>query len=453
MRRATLRAALLLPLVTPAVAAEPDRAPPKMANGIKVAEVTANSATVWTRTTDGKAAGRPGEVRVAWWPVGDKSERRETPWRATDPEQDFTRRFALSGLSPETEYRLQVSALASTNEASSGSRLTGGFRTAPAADSPADVTFTVVTGQRNDTRDRGDQGHAIYQSMLELRPDFFVHTGDVVYYDKPGPQSRTPALARFRWNRMYAYPLQREFHNHVPSYFIKDDHDIVRNDCFPKQSYGELTWDEGVAIFREQTAAPPTPYRTVRWGRDLQVWMLEGREFRSPNNMPDGPDKTILGAEQIAWLESTIAASDAAFKVIISATPIVGPDRSNKQDNHANKGFQHEGDWLRAMLAKVPNLYVACGDRHWQYASVDPPTGLREFCSGPTTNAHAGGWSQKRYDPERHLFLRVKGGFLSVALEHKTGAPRLAFRHHRVDGAVVNEEVFELEPAAEPALP
>ena len=34
-------------------------------------------------------------------------------------------------------------------------------------------------------------------------------------------------------------------------------------------------------------------YRTFRWGRGLQIWLVESRDFRSANTMKDGPDKTI----------------------------------------------------------------------------------------------------------------------------------------------------------------
>lgn len=414
-----------------------------MANAFKVGEVTADSAIVWTRTTGEGFAGAPGSVRVTWWPSNDPAAEQSTEWLTTDPDRDHTRRPKLTGLKPGTRYGLRVEARVSPEATPTAAE--GSFRTAPAATDPAAVTFTVVTGQRNDTRDRGDEGHAIYESMLsagpgKTPPDFFVHTGDVVYYDKPGPDSRTAALARFRWNRMYAYPLQRAFHQRVASYFLKDDHDILRDDCWPGQKYGELTWEEGLAIFAEQTPSPATPYRTVRWGKDLQVWLLEGREFRSPNPEPDGPDKTILGAEQLAWLERTLDASDATFRVVISATPIIGPDRSAKRDNHANQGFQHEGTRLRRLLADREGVYVACGDRHWQYASNDPVTGLLEYCSGPTTDLHAGGFSQDRYDANYHRHLRVQGGFLSVSVGRPSGEPRLTFRHHAVDGSVVHEE-------------
>ena len=80
-------------------------------------------------------------------------------------------------------------------------------------------------------------------------------------------------------------------------------------------------------------------YRTYRWGKGVQVWLTESRDFRTPNTMKDGPEKTIWGKEQKEWLMKTLLASDADWKVLISPNPIVGPDRSNKADNHANAAF------------------------------------------------------------------------------------------------------------------
>ena len=51
----------------------------------------------------------------------------------------------------------------------------------------------------------------------------------------------------------HALPFQRAFHREVASFFMYDDHDILRNDCWPGQTYGTLTFDQGVGIFHEQT--------------------------------------------------------------------------------------------------------------------------------------------------------------------------------------------------------
>jgi alkaline phosphatase D len=91
----------------------------------------------------------------------------------------------------------------------------------------------------------------------------------------------------------------------------------------------------------------------------------EGRDFRSSNTAPDGPGKTIWGKEQIDWFKKTVKESDATFKVLISETPLVGPDRESKADNYANAGFKYEGDMLRKFISEQKNMVVATGDRHW----------------------------------------------------------------------------------------
>ena len=148
---------------------------PHQATGIRIGEVTATSAIVWTRLTarpkreesSWEVPGATGTVKVVWWPRADPIERRETKWRAADPEADYTCQVELEGLSPRTDYGLEVLTRApGSGEATS--RLEGGFRTAPAADRPAPVRFTVVTGQGYHRRDAEDRGHAIYPLMLAL---------------------------------------------------------------------------------------------------------------------------------------------------------------------------------------------------------------------------------------------------------------------------------------------
>ena len=179
-------------------------------------------------------------------------------------------------------------------------------------------------------------------------------------------------------------------------------------------------------------------YRTFRWGQDVQIWLVEGRDYRSANPDPDGPEKTIWGAEQKAWFKETVEASDATFRILISPTPFVGPDNPDKFDSHATESFGTEARDLRAFLVEH-DMIVICGDRHWQYVSVHNETGLREYATGPASDAHAGGWTQGGASPE-HRYLNVIGGFLSVTAERQDGAPTLTLRNHGVDGEVFYED-------------
>ncbi|MDN3689844.1 alkaline phosphatase D family protein [Cyclobacterium jeungdonense] len=206
---------------------------------------------------------------------------------------------------------------------------------------------------------------------------------------------------------------------------------------------GEFTLEQGLKVWRENVPLKDKPYRTIRWGKDLQIWLVEGREFRSPRDMEAGGDRTIWGDEQKQWFVDTVDSSDATFKILFSPTPVVGPDRENKKDNHANQLFAEEGNWLRQYLSEKKGVFVVNGDRHWQYYSVDQETGLREFGAGPVSDAQSGGWSQDDKRPE-HQFLRVNGGFLGIKVFRHKEIPKIVFSHYDVDGTIMNKEEFNL---------
>jgi len=409
-------------------------------------------------TIEGAVPGAPGIVRV-FYKINEASDLpavqdsgqagsgqagwKSTDWKAVEPQRDCTAQFKLTDLKPNAEYQVRVEATAEGRETRDEGRRTsiekGRFRTAPRADQIERVVFMVSTGQDYPDQDVPGGGFKIYPAMLKLEPSFFVHTGDIVYYDQ---LAKTIELARWHWHRTYSLGTNVEFHRQVASYFIKDDHDTWMNDCWPDMEtkfMGDFTFEQGQAVFLEQVPMGERTWRTFRWGKDLQIWLVEGRDFRSPNTMPDGPDKTIWGEQQKAWFKQTVQKSDATFRILISPTPLVGPDRKNKHDNHSNVDFAHEGYELKEFISKQKNMYIICGDRHWQYISVDAKTGVREYSCGPASNEHAGGWSNDEKLPE-HRYLNVIGGFLAVIVDRSEDKPTLTFRHYSVEGDILNED-------------
>lgn len=444
---------------------------PHQATGTRVGEVTEDSAIVWTRLTkhpvrnnegvvfskkvdkqnsapvkvpvekiEGACPGMPGQVRLRYGLKQDLSDAVETKWIAANETMDFIHQFKLTGLMPDRTYHYVSQASNAANDRVQ-SEFRGKFSTAPSRSTPSSFRFCVMTCQGYQDRDHQD-GHPIYPSMLALEPKFVTMTGDLVYYDSNEPRAVTPALARLHWERMFSLPRLISMMQNASSYWLKDDHDTLSDDSWPGMKAGELTFSEGQAIFRQQAPIGAQSYRTFRWGRDLQIWFTDGRDFRSPNKMPDGPDKTIWGAEQKAWFQRTVKESDATWKVLISPTPLVGPDRLNKNDNHSNAGFTHEGNEIREWLqTHVPdNFFVICGDRHWQYHSVHPQHGTQEFSVGAASDSHAGGTpgENKAY----HRFHRVQGGFLSVELRPQGDRSEIIFELRDVSGGVSYEARF-----------
>lgn len=441
-------------------------------NGIKVCETFPGSLMVWTRlcaveepvpiTTarekqpgtyypidfdeeqpvelmDGAVRGKSGKVRLK---ISHGDSIRTTDWYDALAGNDYTVRIPVNGLKSGQVYTIEVEAKSLMDgEVNS---VVGKFQTAPAPAAIAPVTFTTSTCQYLWNYDDVTRGFKTYDSMSRLNPDFFVHTGDYVYYDRIGPMVDHIDKARHKWHAMNSRLSIREFLQKTPMYMIKDDHDLLRDDTYPdSQPLGNFTLEEGLRVWQENVPFEGLPYRTVRWGKDLQLWMVEGREYRTERNVAEETRRTIWGAEQKEWFEKTFLTSDATFKILFSATPIVGPDRENKKDNHANALFQEEGDWLRNLLSSRPGTFVINGDRHWQYVSVDSATGLREFGSGAVSDSHAGGWNQNDWR-EEHRYLRVKGGFLSVNVFRENERPRIDFIHHDVDGNIMHKEMVKM---------
>ena len=457
----------------------------RQATGVKVGEVSDTSAIVWVRLTEnsernsdgvvvkgrpeskgpdplpegtqvqdleGSCPGAPGSVRVRYMshPRRTYPERFsknadldfpfETQWVEVSASNDFTHPFHLKDLNPNDLYLYQVETKGK-DESDAHGFIRGNFRTAPKTNESTAVTFTVITGQMYNDTDRPDGFH-IYESMGKLNPQFIVPTGDTVYYDSEKPRAVTVELARYHWHRMYSYRTLIDFHLKVPGYWIKDDHDTLSNDCWPTMNPEfmlPLTFEDGQRLFREQVPMGEKTFRTYRWGKHVQIWLPEGRDFRSANDAPDGPEKTIWGEEQKRWLFKSIQESDADWKILASATPIVGPDRGGKADNHANDAFATEGNEVRNWIAEncPDNLFVVCGDRHWQYESIDPKTKVHEFSCGPASDAHAGGIPKD--SSSEYEWYRVEGGFLSVAVAPMDKGSEIAFRHHDVYGNVVHE--------------
>jgi alkaline phosphatase/alkaline phosphatase D len=122
--------------------------------------------------------------------------------------------------------------------------------------------------------------------------------------------------------------------------------------------------------------------------------------------------------------------SDATFRIIVSPTPMIGPDDLRKKDNHCDiGGFRHERDsffqWAADNGFLEKGLYFMCGDRHWQYQAIDP-TGFEEFSCGALVAANSRfgvkSGDQSGTDPEAKIkqpysSREPSGGFLNVVIE------------------------------------
>ncbi len=164
----------LLSVLALAVIAPADVSSPHQATGVKVGEVTTDSARIWVRLTanpqrksdgivrrgkpvgspadridvnqlEGSCPGMAGKVRVRYGTGKNLADARAMDWVSVDEKTDFAHVFKLTGLKPATEYYF-ASETQGQNQLSPNPPLLGSFATAPLPDTPAKVTFVVVTG-------------------------------------------------------------------------------------------------------------------------------------------------------------------------------------------------------------------------------------------------------------------------------------------------------------------
>ena len=193
-----------------------------------------------------------------------------------------------------------------------------------------------------------------YSALLARAPDLFVFCGDSIYADDPiervielpdgttwnnlvDPKKDHVAQTLDDFRGAHLYPRRsaevRALSAAVPLFAVWDDHE-VRNNWFPGQEIDDARYTErridtlaerALRAMYEYTptirsrAAPM--YRVVPWGPLLDVFLLDGRSYRSPNE-PAPSEGALLGAEQTAWLLDALAASRATWKVIACNMPI-----------------------------------------------------------------------------------------------------------------------------------
>jgi alkaline phosphatase D len=446
---------------------------PEHAQGEMAGHMTTSSVILQTRLTLTNQAFNNDYIGCPGWACFEYSDKNKrihcdrTEWMEAKPENDYIIKTRVKDLKPNTTYyyRLLYGVSRDTFRTGTWSE----FKTIPGEDVSKKLNLVIMTCM-NYVKFHYDPSHAVgidrfngYPSaehVLQLRPDFFVGTGDNVYYDSPNMpfgEGIDEQSIRNYYHINFSMPRLVELFRNVGTYWEKDDHDYRYNDA-DTTGTRPPSHELGIRMFREQLPVvdPKDPedvtYKTYRVSKELQFWLVENRDYRSPNTMPDGPEKSIWGKEQKAWLKRTLKESDADFKILISPNPLVGPDDVYKSDNQANqKGFRFEGqeflDWLKKEGFERNEFFIVNGDRHWQYHSIDP-RGYSEFGTGAFNDENSR-WGRNPGDPEStdpgaevvqvYTSPKPSGGFLHVMIDPE-GSPwntsRITFRFVDDEGEI-----------------
>src|SRR4051794_837782 len=456
MRRALLAAALVT-----ALAAIPSTAMAgSFTDGVSAAEVTPNSALLWAHpSTAGKVT-----LEVAF---NSKFARGLiTKSVVADAANDLTVQTRVTHLKANRTYYYFF------HQGKQRSAL-GKFTTAPQAGTAKTIRF-AVTGDADPVRVNGhnvwnkdgSRDMATYAAMAKEKNSFNVNLGDTIYSDAETeqgvPRAFDLASKRAKYRLGLTYPNLLRLRQSGVVYNQWDDHEFV--DDFTPQSLacdvGSIFTDQyacdipgirqaGIQAFREYMPVTHTPtsgtYRTFRWGKNLQVFILDERSFRSlrasevksdpsaeeptphvcenegnedtapripqrlrklfglivpslKNPTPpacldalNDPNRTMLGQSQLAAFEQQIKSSKAKWKVIINEVPMM-EFGINPYDDW--EGYEAEREKVLTFLKKsVKNVAVVTTDFHsnwvndariktWPENGGPVNSGVKEFIAG-----------------------------------------------------------------------
>ncbi|MBW4562790.1 MAG: alkaline phosphatase [Mojavia pulchra JT2-VF2] len=331
---------------------------PTIPYGVASGDITDNNVIIWSRSD------RPAKMIVEYATSDSFRDVQRVFGPNALENSDFTTRLNLRNLPPDQQifYRVIFQDLDNRNIYSAP--VNGTFRTPPIAG--RDIFF--VWG--GDTAGQGwginpdFGGMKIYETMRQLNPDFFIHSGDNIYADNPiQPQVTlddgtiwrnitTPekskvaeTLPEFRGN--YKYNLMdnniKRFNAEVPMLAQWDDHEttnnwypgeILLNDNRYTVKDVSLLAERARQAFLEYMPIAYTTnnldkariYRSFNYGPLLDIFMLDERTYRGPNTFNRQPvlsqETEMLGRTQVQWLKRQLLSSKATWKVIASDMPL-----------------------------------------------------------------------------------------------------------------------------------
>jgi alkaline phosphatase D len=382
-------------------------------HGQMVGEVTAAGAVVWTR------ASQPCLASVVYATDAAFSNPLETPIAIALAARDNTVRIPLPNLQADTKYyyRLRLS-LTGT-----GGTLgpVGSFTTAPLPTTPAPVSFAFS----GDAQNLAEYG--IHVEIAAQQPAFYLSLGDFPYCDG------SVTVADY-WNVHQTRRDSASLHlmtQLVPVIATWDDHEVTNN------------WDaatdaglvqHGIRAFRDWfplADGPTTIWRRLRFGREVELFVLDTRSQRGQNADLPAPGKPLLGAQQLQWLQQGLQQSTATWKFVATSVPTFygGTDSWD--------GYVHEREALLAFLRdqQVHNVVFLAADQH-SAAIRELREGLLEVQAGPLAQFLGGGLRLR--EPEQRWHATVRN-FGMVHVDPSTSPSSLRIVFHDASGAVLRE--------------
>lgn len=358
--------------------------------GVTSGDPTDRSVILWTRLAAASAAAIP----LKWEVATDEGFTTVVGQGIVDADPAWGHSIHLDAtdLAPATEYfyRFSVDEFVSP---------VGRTKTTPSHDDTLDSLTIAFASCQN-------YAHGYYtahDAIAADRPDAVFFLGDFIYESKGNPDSFRPFDApetmtleqyRDRYALYLSDPSLQASRAAAPWIVTWDDHEVENNMAGAvSENAGEDPAEFLVrraaayqAYYEHQPVRLEAPdgadwaiHRTVRYGNLAEFFVLDGRQYRDDQPCDDtilsprtdcadfAEDRTMLGAEQEAWLASGLAEAQTTWKVLAQQTVMAGLVIGDLVLNVDQwDGYPAARDRLLGAIAEggIDNVVVLTGDIH-----------------------------------------------------------------------------------------
>jgi phosphodiesterase/alkaline phosphatase D-like protein len=331
--------------------------------------------------------------------------------------------FVLQDLAPRTRYRYVLSSVGEPP-------LDGTFRTF--AEGP--FSFRIVFSSCASTGSTS----SVFTAMRQMEPDLFIHMGDLHYENIP---NNDPQRFRQAYGRVLASSTQAALYRSVPIAYTWDDHDFGTDNSdrtAPSRPAAQRAFRTFVPHYRLEEGDGPI-YNAFTMGR-VRIIMIDTRSERAPVGLPE-PERTMLGSDQLEWLEGELkGAAEAPLVVLVNTVPWI--TKRNERTDEGWAQYARERRHIADLIVRhglTRKLVMLSGDAHMlamddgtnsQYSTL-PEAPKRGFVI-----AHAAPmdrWPRTKGGPYSHrevasygqfgvMDVKDDGGAISVRLRGMRGA-------------------------------
>ncbi len=360
---------------------------PRVMQGPMLGWVDEHTLNIWVRTSGSV------DVQAEYWSEADPTTSRKTTAIVTASKAtDYTTVLNVGELNPDTSYRYRILIEGKVDEYM---RRHGDMAARTAPRRSAGETVSIAFGSCARVQQKPIQ--PVWNAVDDKNPDLFLWLGDNIYAD-----SIDPAIMAEVYRHQRNVPSFRPVMQSIPQLAIWDDHDYGLNDHDRRNP----AKDQALRVFKNYWANPSYGideadgvFFNYCYGR-LEIFMLDDRFYRDPIETPNGPEKTMLGVEQKAWLKKKLLASTASFKILAIGN-VWTDEKGEPSESWAS--FKDEREELFEFIKDndISGIILLSGDNHVAELNCIPRSedgsyDLYEFSGSPLAQDPSQSWLNYR---------------------------------------------------------